>query len=239
MMRKLLSFTLILCLSASVANSQVLISLLFGDKLNSPNLEFGLETGVNWSNISNVDQAERLRNFHLGFYFDFTLSQKFYLHTGLIMVSQMGAKSIPPYELGNDALDSILSVSTVKRKLGYINLPVYLRWKFAHRFFVEAGPQFGYLLSANDEFVADLVEKEDLSFNNKVTSSYNRFDAGITGGLGYRIMSGNGMNIGFRYYQGLLNILKDNPGASQTNSSFYLYVSIPVGAGKATESPSE
>ncbi|WP_394774213.1 hypothetical protein [Flavobacterium sp.] len=33
------------------ARSQVLISLLFGDKLNSPFLEFGLDGGINLSTI--------------------------------------------------------------------------------------------------------------------------------------------------------------------------------------------
>ena len=34
---------------ASVLHGQVLMSILFGDKLNSDGLEFGLDTGANWS----------------------------------------------------------------------------------------------------------------------------------------------------------------------------------------------
>ena len=43
------------------------------DKLNSEGLEFGLEGGVNWSNISNLDADKSLSTFNLGFYFDFKL----------------------------------------------------------------------------------------------------------------------------------------------------------------------
>ena len=58
-------------------HSQVLLSLIFGDKLNSEGLEFGLEGGVNWSNISNLDADKSLSTFNLGFYFDFKLK---YVH---------------------------------------------------------------------------------------------------------------------------------------------------------------
>jgi hypothetical protein len=37
------------------ANSQVLISLLLGDKLNSEKLKFGLDGGVNFATISKED----------------------------------------------------------------------------------------------------------------------------------------------------------------------------------------
>ena len=45
-------------LTAYTANSQVLISLLFGDALNSPNIEFGLDGGVNFANIANLEASE-------------------------------------------------------------------------------------------------------------------------------------------------------------------------------------
>src|SRR5512133_3675595 len=76
------------------ANSQVLISLLVGDKLNSEKLKFGLDGGVNWSNISNLDPAKYKAHFNLGFYFDFLLKEKtrWYLHTGVLVKSSMGAQ---------------------------------------------------------------------------------------------------------------------------------------------------
>ena len=52
----------------SGAQSQVLISLLFGDKLNSEGLEFGLEFGleggVNWSSVSSLEADGRLSTFN-------------------------------------------------------------------------------------------------------------------------------------------------------------------------------
>ena len=62
-------------LTAYTANSQVLISLLFGDALNSPNVEFGLDGGVNFGNIANLESSKSLAMFNLGFYFDIKLKE--------------------------------------------------------------------------------------------------------------------------------------------------------------------
>ena len=63
----------ILFLNGINAKSQVLLSLIFGDKLNSDVLEFGLEGGTHFSNISNIEKDKALTVFSLGFYFDIRL----------------------------------------------------------------------------------------------------------------------------------------------------------------------
>ena len=72
-----------LMLSGYFAHSQVLISLLFGDKLNSDGLEFGLEGGMNFSNISNLEGDKALSSFNLGFYFDIRLKKLFLSNSDL------------------------------------------------------------------------------------------------------------------------------------------------------------
>ena len=42
--------------------SQVLISLLLGDKLNTGGLEFGLEGGINWPKVSCLGVKELYNN---------------------------------------------------------------------------------------------------------------------------------------------------------------------------------
>jgi hypothetical protein len=53
---------LIACLvfSTQCGNSQVIISLLLGDKLNTGTLEFGLEGGLNWSSLEGLADAKSL-----------------------------------------------------------------------------------------------------------------------------------------------------------------------------------
>ncbi len=62
-----------LLLFGNAAKTQVLISILLGDKLNTGKIEFGLEGGANWSTMKNLDQAKSLSTFNLGFYFDIKL----------------------------------------------------------------------------------------------------------------------------------------------------------------------
>ena len=58
---------------ASSVQPQVLISLLFGDKLSSDKIEFGLETGVNFEQIDGFESKDSVAFFNIGFYFDFKL----------------------------------------------------------------------------------------------------------------------------------------------------------------------
>lgn len=219
------------------ANSQVLITLIFGNKLNSPTLKFGLDGGANFSNITNINPSKFTTGFNLGFYFDILLKEKkpWYIHTGVLVKSPLGADGIKPYSLGNPDLDTLFANGTVERQLRYFNVPVEIRYMYKAKVFIEGGINLGLLNKANDVFFADINEKNDLSYINDVESQYKRIDAGIICGLGYQFKKGNGDNIGIRYYYGLMDILKDNPGDPQHNSSIYLFASIPIGAGEKAQ----
>lgn len=233
----LLTFLLIITImigSASKANSQVLISLLLGDKLNSDKLKFGLDGGVNFSTISGLDPSQYHAGFDLGFYFDILLKENthWYLHTGVLVKSPMGCKGLEPYSLNDIHLDSLFIGGSVERQLRYFNVPILARYKFKNEIYIEAGPMLGLLSKAKDVFYNDLEDKEDLSYVNENRDLYNRIDAGVEAGIGYHILKGTGFNVGFRYYAGLMEIMKDNTGDPQKNSAFYLYLSMPVGAGE-------
>jgi hypothetical protein len=219
------------------ANSQVLISLLLGDKLNSPKLKFGLDGGFTLTSISNLGQSKYNPGWDLGFYFDFMLKENphWYLHTGVIVKSTMGADALNPYHLTNadsTSLDSIFVNGSVDRKLNYFNVPVLARYKFEKDIFVELGVMLGLLYKAHDEFYTDVNNKKDLTFDNEVRDLYKRFDAGGMAGIGYHFSKGTGTDIGIRYYYGFMDILKDNPSLAQRNSSLFVYIAIPIGAGE-------
>jgi hypothetical protein len=216
------------------SHSQVIISLLFGEKLNSESVKFGLDGGVNFADLGNVDPSDSKANFNLGFYFDILIQENtnWYLHTGVLVKSPMGSKGLDVYSLDDPGLDSVFAGGTIDRQLRYFNVPLLVRYKFGNQFFIEAGPMLGLLSKANDVFYNEVNEEEDLSFRNKVTDQYKRFDAGIQAGVGYHLMKGTGMNFGVRYYQGFMDIMKDNAGNPMKNQSWYLFASIPIGAGE-------
>jgi len=223
------------------ANSQVLISLLLGDKLNTEKLKFGIDGGVNFSNITNIDPSQYKAHFNLGFYFDFLLKEntRWYFHTGVLVKSAMGPQGLNTYLTENADLDSLFSGGTMERKLSYFNVPLLIRYKFKSEFFIEAGPSLGLLYKAYDIFYADVKDKEYLVYELEVRDDYHRIDAGVMAGIGYNVIKGTGYNFGLRYYYGLTGLMKDSSGDPQRNSSIYLFASLPVGAGEKAKAKSE
>lgn len=218
-----------------MAQSQVLISLLFGSALNSEKIKFGLEGGVNFANVTNLPTSSVDANFNIGFYFDFMLKENphWFLHSGVIVKSTMGAK-LAPYSLDNENLDALFEDGEVERRLQYWNVPFLLRYKFENNVFVEAGPMFGLLYKGTDIFTNE-VDGNELTYDNNIRKEHTRFDIGLEGGIGYQTEKFlNGMNFGARYYHGLLNS-STTDGADQMNVSYYVFVGIPIGAGEKAQ----
>ena len=219
-----------LLFSGYASNSQVLISILFGDKLNSGKVEFGLQGGLNWSTIKNLEGAKSLTGFNLGFYFDIKLKNpSWMINTGVIVKSPMGANELPLYSLNDSYLDSSFTGGTVKRKLRYFNVPVMLKYKFRNNLFVKGGVQLGLLSKAFDEFKNSVNEKDDLEHKVKIKDDFHPLDAGLALGVGYRFFKGNGMNLDLQYYYGLIDIVIDDTGPGQFNRVLYLTLGIPIG----------
>ena len=223
------------------ANTQVLISLLLGDKLNSDKLKFGLDGGVNWSNITNLDPSIYKAHFNIGFYFDFLLKEntRWYLHTGVLVKSTMGGQGYAPYTIGNAELDSLFTGGKLSRKISYFNVPILARYQFKNMLYIEAGPNLGLRYKAYDIFTADVEDKKDLTYELDVRDRYSRIDAGVMAGVGFQVLKGTGYNFGMRYYYGLTEIMKDPTGDPQHNSTYYLYFSMPVGAGEKAKAKAE
>ena len=90
---------IILVMAGFVSQSQVLITILLGDKLNSDGLEFGLEGGLNWSNISGLETNSFARKWNLGFYFDIRIKNQWFLYTGVLVKSNSGVDKLKDGDL--------------------------------------------------------------------------------------------------------------------------------------------
>jgi len=238
MKKGLLLLIAILCVNS--AHSQVLISLIFGDKLNSPFLEFGLEGGANFSTISNLETSGTNVGFNLGFYFDFRSKKNpaWMINTGVIVKSPMGAQGIPLYSLNDADLDNTFAGGTVNREIRYFNVPILIKYQFKNNIYLKAGPQLGLLAKAFDKFSKE-VNGEDVTYNNKIRDKLHVIDAGIALGAGYHMSIGNGLNITLQYYYGLVPLMKGDSSPDQYNRSLYLTAGIPIGKGKAAKKRAE
>ncbi len=231
-MKKLL-IAFALFFTTSTSNAQVLISLLFGEALNTGKVEFGLDGGFNWSTIGGISGAQNLPIWNLGFYFDIKLHDPAWMiHTGVIVKSTMGAKNTPLYSLGDRNLDSVFAGGSVTTTFNYFNVPIMVKYKFPNNIFVEGGVMLGLLYGATDEFVNSLHEDDDLTYDRNVRKSYHPLDAGLMIGAGYRLLGGDGMNLGVRYYYGLVDVYIDDATPPQYNRAIYLTLGIPIGAGE-------
>src|SRR5687768_7008356 len=76
---KKLAVTIWILFSHKLAFAQILIALVFGEKLQSEKLTFGLNVIPTVSTISNVDGESRT-GIGLGLYFDIKLSDNLFLH---------------------------------------------------------------------------------------------------------------------------------------------------------------
>lgn len=228
----LIFFTLI---SLSGAKAQVLMSLIFGDKLNTGKVEFGLDGGVNFSDIRGLEGGSYKNTFNLGFYFDIKMNNPNWLfRTGVLVKSNLGSAGMPVYSLDNPDLDNAFAEGEIWRKINYFNVPIAMKYKISDHFFLVGGIMPALRAKAYDYFTAD-VGGDELEYQVDIGDKIHRLDFGLLGGVGYRLFKGYGMNISAQYYYGLVDIVIDDTSPNQYNTSIYLSVGIPIGVKKAME----
>jgi hypothetical protein len=233
-------YTLLFMIFAYLGQSQVLISILLGDKLNSGKIEFGLEGGWSLANLEGVDPSKGHSNYNLGFYFDFAMKNpSWFVSTGVRVKSTMGAEGIAVYSLNDPNLDLVFATGSVTRKLNYFNVPVMMKYMFKNHLYAQAGIQLGLRYKGTDLFLNTVNDKEDLSYKVDVKNQYHPLDGGLCAGLGYRLVGGNGMNIGVQYYYGLVDVRISDAAADEFNRTLYVNVGIPIGKGKAAAKAAE
>jgi len=225
--KKIVLLSLTVMFSASV-NAQVLITLLLGDALNTPKIEFGLSGGLVHSTIGTIDNSEGMNTFDLGFYFHLQMKNSSYLSTGVHVKSSMGATGMPVYELGDVNFDAIYKDGTLTKKIPVFSVPILFHQRFNQRWYIEAGPQLGLIHKPVDIFDAEKLGG-DLSFKLDVKDQYKHIDAGLLGGVGYKFnKQPKSMSAGVSYYYGLVDV-SDNPDYKIKNSAIYLFMKIPIG----------
>jgi hypothetical protein len=232
-MKKTLQFSLLagFLLFGSIAKSQILISLIFGEALNTPKIEFGLVGGLNRSFISEIEGSKGLNNFNIGFYFHINLVKNSYISTGCLVKSNVGATGMTPYPVNNASIDSLYTEGNLTKKIHYFYVPVMFQQRFNdNRWYAEAGFQLGLRNKANDLFDTQTLGG-DLDYSLSVKDQYTRLDVGLIAGIGYKFKKQiKGMAVGVNYYYGLVNVSKTDAYPTIKNSSVYVYCKIPIGA---------
>jgi Outer membrane protein beta-barrel domain len=199
-MKKIILSLSILAIATLSANAQI---------------KFGLKAGANVSNIIgdhslSADETEDENSlqfttkfgFNAGAFVNLPIKGKFSIQPEVIY-SLQGAN----YKITNtDELSGDQTVSTGHLNLTYVQVPILAKLTFAHKFYLQTGPQLGFLMSAKDKFSGGTAD---------VKSNYQSIDFAWGIGLGYTLPMGVGFDI--RYDLGITAVDKtssdDNSGA--------------------------
>ncbi|HEX2683757.1 MAG TPA: outer membrane beta-barrel protein [Ferruginibacter sp.] len=213
------------------ARAQIVVALLFGDKLNSGKMEFGLTVTPGFTSMTN-ESGEAKSSFNLGLYFNIRPDRKLFLHLELVGKGAFGQKNIIPYATGNDTLDHLFAEGSIERKIQVFSMPVLARYRLDKLFYAEAGMQVNMRLKVKDIFHAK-PEGGDLDYTINATKNFTLLDFGVNAGLFYKFSdTKKSMGIGLRYFYGLTDVYKTKDG-TQANTAFLINVTIPVGTSKA------
>ena len=140
-------------------------------------ITIGAKAGLNFATLQpDLSDPATRTSLHLGGMAEISINEMFSIQPELLYSAQ-GAK-----DKSDD--DEVF-------KLSYLSLPIMVKYYVMEGLSIEAGPQIGFLLSAE---VEDDGETYDLKDDTK------GLDFGFSIGAGYKLESG--LNFGLRYYLG-------------------------------------
>ena len=240
-MKKLFLIAIIIAFGFQ-AQSQVLLTLIFGDKLNSDGIEFGLDGGGSLTKISNMDSKAFLNDWYLGYYFDFKTKFGFNIYTGTHIKSRLGIGNLTDIDLEYLGITLIEDINgnpvegEYSQKLNTFVVPILIRKYLKNNIYFEAGPQLGLTYKSFVQFEENTKKRESLikEYNSNLT---NWFEASIVGGAGYKFKKGPGWAVGIQYFYGFTNVYKNRTGTN--NSGFFIRATVPIGRKKAEKKRAE
>ncbi|MEG2079890.1 porin family protein, partial [Chryseobacterium sp.] len=180
--------------------------------MSSSDVRFGIKGGMNVSSLSKdgtlEDQGSKI-GFNAGLFATIPVAESFSIQPE-VLYTQYGEK-YDQVVLGNRYSRA--------RHLDYVAVPVMFQYNFVPNFYVEAGPEFGVLVSAKNKF-------KNETNNNVITESgnykddLNSFNLGIGLGAGYYFTDNIGVTA--RYVAGVTDVNKDRPNGSDAvrNNTF-------------------
>lgn len=163
-------------------------SLVFAQekaKSTSP-VAFGVKAGLNVSTISGGDSNGKA-GFYGGLFANIPVASSFSVQPE-VLYNGVGAKA--------DGLEDL------KVNLSYISVPVMFQYNATPEFYLEAGPQFSFLVDSKFKYQSASVDANDY---------IKSFDFGIGIGAGYFFTPNIGVNA--RYVAGVTDIGKEVAGA--------------------------
>ena len=207
-------------LIAAIALSSVVMAqskISFGVRGGLTNSGMKGEAVDNLQNLVEVTDGmistKNTSGYFAGAYTSIPVSEKVSIEPG-IYYSKKG------YELGGSldlkGIEFLGIGAKLKLQSDYVDVPLLVKGNF-NGFQVFGGPQVSYLTKAGLQTKASVLGINLLNRSIDVTDEFNRWDAAITGGVGYKF--GNGFNVSAQYDHGLSRVDK-NKSVNSYNRAF-------------------
>ncbi|MXS70791.1 outer membrane beta-barrel protein [Flavobacteriaceae bacterium W22] len=191
-------------LSTSLAFAQTTTTTTTTTRTMSSDVRFGIKGGMNVSSLSKdgalEDQGSKI-GFNAGVFANIPIAESFSIQPE-VLYSQYGDK-YDQVVLGNRYSRA--------RHLDYIAVPVMFQYNLVPNFYLEAGPEFGFLVSAKNKFKNE-TDNNVITESGNYKDSLNGFNVGIGLGAGYYFTDNIGITA--RYVAGVTDIAKDRPANS-------------------------
>ena len=196
------------------------IAVLSFGAVSAQNVKFGAKAGLNYATLNgDVKESKGIIGFAIGGFANIAINDKFSFQPELLYSMQgTSGKS-------SESSGFVKYTEDTQIKLNYLNVPLMIKLKATEKFYVEAGPQVGFLLGLKSTTTLTSVYNNvttvrEFSDDNKDSS--NTVDFGLNFGAGYDFTKN--VSAGLRYNLGLSNVAKDSPDYKVKNSVFSLAV---------------
>lgn len=189
-------------------------SLSIPTQAQDSDLEFGIKAGANYSTytadfpveVKDYVAYQRKPGFYLGAYLNKALSEKLHFQPELHFSLQRTDFVVEGVEIREDPMGpgTVADIVTNINE-SVIAVPLIMRYYFTGSFFVDAGPQLGYIIDRSEKIENDPFE-EPGNTRTPLVYDYDKFDLGVSVGTGYHLTKD--LIINGRYFFGIIE--RDN-----------------------------
>ena len=156
--------------------------------------QFGAKAGMNVSTISDdgYDDTKSKVGYYAGVFLNMPVSESISIQPEVLYNN-----------LGSETKGTVLgNAYSQKLNLNYISVPVMFQYKATPQFYLEAGPEFGFLVGADSKTTWNSTS----STTELNKDDFNNFNLGVGLGLGFDITKNVGLNA--RYVAGFSDVTK-------------------------------
>lgn len=195
-------------------------SLAFAQKTSTATsssnpITFGVKGGMNVSSLSNgadLSDSKSKIGFNAGVFANIPVASSFSIQPEVIY-NDLGSKVTREYTVLGNKFKNESSTN-----LGYIAVPVMFQYNALPNLYLEAGPEFGFLVSAKDKFKSSTNGNTNTQISSRNKDDFKTFNFGIGIGAGYYFTQNLGVTV--RYTAGVTDIYKTNSGDAVRNNVF-------------------